>query len=79
MMKTKNRKFMKGIFSMGVILSLFLFACTSKVSSAPPFGSSDDVKYSAQLWKALTDARLVGSQTITALPYKGSVHKTILI
>ncbi|MEE8171956.1 MAG: cytochrome P460 family protein [Alphaproteobacteria bacterium] len=49
------------------------------VRSAPPFGAPEDVAYAEQLWTALMKARLVGAQAINAMPYKGSVHKTILI
>ena len=49
------------------------------VSTAERFGGPEDVKFSQQLWAAMIDARLVGKQSITAMPYKGSVHKTILI
>ncbi len=74
---------MRRAFPAVIILSFFIFAglmqSASKVSSAPPFGGPEDVQDSEQLWKALTDARLVGNQSITAMPYKGSVHKTILI
>ena len=74
---------MRRAFPAVIILSLFILAGLmqnpSKVSSAPPFGGPEDVKDSEQLWKALSDARLVGNQSITAMPYKGSVHKTILI
>ncbi len=71
---------MRRMFAMVIILSLaILGGDPSTVSSAEPFGSPEDVKFSDQLWKALTDARLVGKQSITAMPYKGSVHKTILI
>ena len=49
------------------------------VSTAEPFGGPEDVKFTQQLWAAITDARLVGSHSISAMPYKGSVHKTVLI
>ncbi len=65
------------------ILSLFTIAAViyhpAEVIGAPPFGGPEDVKDSEQLWQALTDARLVGSQAISAMPYEGSVHKTILV
>ena len=74
---------MRKILSTGIIFSLILFAGVTqfpnKASSEEPFGGPEDVKFSEQLWKAMTDARLVGHQSITAMPYKGSVHKTILI
>ena len=63
-----------------VILNLFiLVGIPNTASSDQPFGGPEDVKYSDQLWRALTDARLVGDTSITAMPYKGTVHKTILI
>ena len=74
--KTGNTK---NVFSAGIIFSLFFLLYAFQVSAAPPFGSPDDVKYSENLWKALTEARLVGDQTISATPYKGDVHKTFLI
>ncbi len=74
---------MRKIFSTGIIFSLILFAgltqIPNQVSSGEPFGGPEDVKFSEQLWKAMTDARLVGNRSITAMPYTGSVHKTILI
>ena len=74
---------MRRVFLMVIIPSLFILAGlmqnASNVNSAPPYGNPADVKYSEQLWKALTDVRLVGNQSITAMPYKGTVHKTILI
>lgn len=75
---------MRRVHSTVIILSLIILAAgltqfPSKVSSASPFGGPEDVRYSEKLWKALTDARLVGKQSITAMPYAGSVHKTILI
>ncbi len=65
------------IFSVVILVSLI--QNPSNVSSGPPFGGPEDVKDSEQLWKAMTDARLVGNKSITAMPYKGSVHKTILM
>lgn len=74
---------MRGSFRTVAILSLLTFAGVmyhpAQVISAPPFGGPEDVNDSEQLWQALTDARLVGSQAITAMPYEGSVHKTILV
>ena len=65
------------------ILFLFTFAGVLyhpvEVNSAPPFGGPEDVNDSEQLWQALIDARLVGRQAISAMPYEGSVHKTILV
>ena len=74
---------MRRILSAAIIFSLVmlvsLIQIPGKVSSGPPFGGPEDVKDSEKLWKALTDAGLVGNQSITAMPYEGSVHKTILI
>ncbi len=74
---------MRRVFPTVTVLSLFilggLMQSPSSVIGAPPFGNPEEVKYSEQLWKALTDARLVGKQSITAMPYQGAVHKTILI
>ena len=74
---------MRRIFSRAIIFSLVmlvgLMQNPSKVSGGPPFGGPEDVKDSEQLWKVLTDTLLVGNQSITAMPYEGSVHKTILI
>lgn len=71
------------VFPTVAMLALFILAGSihspTKVSSAPPFGNPEDVEYSEQLWQALTDARLVGRSAITAMPYNGSVHKTVLI
>ena len=79
MMNIKKTGYMNKNFSAGIIFTLFFSLYISQVSAAPPFGSSDDVEYSEKLWKALTKARLVGDQTISATPYKGGVHKTFLI
>jgi len=74
---------MRRIFSPAIIFSLVmlvgLMQNPSKVSAGPPFGGPEDLNDAKQVWKALTDARLVGDQSINAMPYKGSVHKTILI
>ena len=74
---------MRRVFAMAIILSLVMLAGLmqnpTKVSGAPPFGSPEDVKFAEKLWQAMTDARLVGNKSITAMPYKGTVHKTILI
>ncbi len=74
---------MRRSFRTVAILSLLTFAAVmyhpAEVNSAPPFGGPEDVNDSEQLWQALIDARLVGSQAITAMPYDGSVHKTILV
>ena len=32
-------------------------------SAAPPFGQPDDVAYARDLWQALVEARLAGSET----------------
>ncbi len=69
--------------STAVIFFLVMFAGLTQhpgtVRTAEPFGGPEDVKFSQHLWAAMTDARLVGNQSITAMPYKGSVHKTVLI
>ena len=74
---------MRRISSTGIICSLILFAglaqIPNKARSGEAFGGPADVKFSEQLWQAMTDARLAGNQSITAMPYQGSVHKTILI
>lgn len=74
---------MRRVLSTGFVFSLILFAgltqISNKAGSAGPFGDPEDVKFSIQLWQAMADARLVGDQSITAMPYEGSVHKTILI
>ena len=74
---------MRRISSIGVIFSLILFAglaqIPNKARGGEAFGGPADVKFSEQLWQAMTDARLVGNQSITAMPYQGSVHKTILV
>lgn len=36
-----------------------------------PFGSPQDIAYAADLWQALTDARLAGSEAIQSKPYPG--------
>jgi len=51
----------------------------SVVSSAPQFGTKEDVEYSGKLWKALLNAKLVGMNAIGALPYAAAVHKKVLI
>ncbi len=74
---------MKHVFPRVAILSLLILGGSmqspSRVIGAPPFGNPEDVRYSEQLWKALTDARLVGKRSIAAMPFQGAVHKTILI
>lgn len=74
---------MRRVYPTATILALFILAgltqFPSTVSSAPPFGNPEDVNDSKILWKALTDAQLVGNQSIIAMPYTGTVHKTILI
>ncbi len=69
--------------STAIIFFLVMFVGLTQhaptVSTAEPFGGPEDVKFSQHLWAAMTDARLVGNQSITAMPYKGSVHKTVLI
>ncbi len=74
---------MRRILSTGIVFSLILFAgltqIPNEVSGGEAFGGPEDVKFSEQLWQAMAEARLVGKQSIIAMPYKGSVHKTILI
>ena len=70
---------MKRMSAAVIAISLFILGGGPITVSAEPFGSPEDVKFSKQLWKALTDARLVGDRSVTAMPYEGSVHKTILI
>ncbi len=73
-----RRKFWTGIiFPLTLIVGLTQIPGT--VSGGPPFGGPEDLNDAKQVWKALTDARLVGDQSTNAMPYKGSVHKTILI
>ena len=38
----------------------------------PKFGGPEDVTFAEQLWKTLTEARLVGPRAIVAQPYEGS-------
>ncbi len=67
----------------GIIFPLILIMGSTQfpgnASGGPPFGGPEDLIDANQLWKALTDARLVGDRSINAMPYIGSVHKTILI
>jgi len=54
---------------------LVVFAVSASVgvaNAAPPFGNPDDVKYAEKLWKALEKSRLVGKNSITSTPYKGT-------
>lgn len=37
-----------------------------------PFGTQEDVQEAEQLWQALVDARLVGSERIRAMSYTGT-------
>lgn len=56
-----------------------LLAFTTVLVAAPPFGNKEDIAYAADLWQALTEARLVGKNTITSTPYKGThPHGAIL-
>jgi hypothetical protein len=74
---------MRRIVLKGIIFPLILIAGLTQfpgnVSGGSPFGGPEDLNDAKQVWKALTDARLVGDQSINAMPYKGSVHKTILM
>jgi hypothetical protein len=46
---------------------------------AAPFGGSDDVSYSKQLWKVLTESGYVGKHVINGTPYTGQPpHGAIL-
>ena len=46
----------------------------------PKFGGPDDVAFAAQLWRVLSEARLVGPRSIVAQPYEGSdPHGVILM
>jgi hypothetical protein len=74
---------MRRILLTGIIFPLILIMGSTQfpgnASGGPPFGGPEDLNDAKQVWKALTDARLVGDQSINAMPYIGSVHKTILI
>lgn len=54
-----------------VIITVILASFFISAWAAPPFGTPDDVKYAAALWKQLTDERLVGKNAITSTPYTG--------
>ena len=74
---------MRRLHFLGIVVPLItlvgLLHNPTAVRSAEPFGGPEDVKFSQDLWKALVGARLVGGQAVTSMPYKGSIHKTILI
>ena len=73
------RRLFTPVIIFSFILLVGLMRTSSNLSAGPPFGGPEDLNDAKQVWKALTDARLVGDQSINAMPYKGSVHKTILI
>lgn len=68
---------MKRTTMLFVMIGAVIFG--SIVLSAPRFGTKEDIKYSAKLWKALINAKLVGKNAIGALPYSAAVHKQVLI
>jgi hypothetical protein len=46
----------------------------------PPFGGEANVAYAADLWAALEAARMVGPQSLRAVPYKGrEPHGAVLV
>ena len=73
------RRLFSPVFIFSIILLFGLMRPSSILNAGPPFGGPEDVDYSKQVWNALTDARLVGDRSVNAMPYKGSVHKTVLI
>jgi len=61
-----NRGFNKRLTAL-----LLTLLAAGPLAAAPPFGTPDDVRYAADLWKAMTETRLVGKNTIISTPYKG--------
>jgi len=62
-----------------LLITGILLAFTTVLAAAPPFGNKEDLAYAADLWQAMTEARLVGKNTITSTPYKGThPHGAIL-
>jgi hypothetical protein len=57
----------------GTIAALTACASTTMESDAPmaPFGGDDSVAYAGDLWAAMNDANLAGSDAIYSNPYKG--------
>jgi hypothetical protein len=52
---------------------------SATLAIAAPFGGSDDVAYSKQLWKVLTESAYVGKHAINGTPYTGQPpHGAIL-
>jgi hypothetical protein len=52
---------------------------SATLAIAAPFGGSDDVAYSKQLWKVLTESAFVGKHAINGTPYTGQPpHGAIL-
>ena len=66
----------------GLTLIAFLIVspAVNTQDSGPNFGLPDDVAFAAQLWQALSEARLVGPRSIVAQPYEGTdPHGVILM
>ncbi len=66
----------------GLTLIAFLIVspAVNTQDSGPKFGLADDVAFAAQLWQALSEARLVGPRSIVAQPYEGTdPHGVILM
>lgn len=50
-------------------------ACAQQAATGgggPPFGGEADQAYAGRLWRALQDARLVGSDALRTTPYEGT-------
>ena len=73
------RRILLAVVIFTLTLTVGLTQIPGNVTGGPPFGGPEDLNDAKGVWKALTDARLVGDRSINAMPYEGSVHKTILI
>ncbi len=64
--------------ALAVSTALALAACTgygavtATSSAQPAFGTREDVSYATKLWQALSEAKLVGPQTLRSYPYEGT-------
>lgn len=58
-------------------VTLLMAAAVASAQTAP-FGNAEDTGYAAKLWQAMTDARLVGENSIKVHPFEGNEpHGTI--
>ncbi|NIR30792.1 MAG: cytochrome P460 family protein [Gammaproteobacteria bacterium] len=61
----------KKIISLSACAAVLAACATTASSQMKPFGDEDSIRYADKLWATLSDARLVGPNTILAKPYQG--------